>query len=128
MSERILVQRFKSLYWPEALCQDFADEARVLAATPVTGYMHGGRNEFDYHWGRIHYFYQTLKSGGSLDPIEIDWIWYGTSPVEITLRDGHHRFIAAVLAKKRRITADYSGPVDVVEWLEGKAKKRPAWL
>lgn len=73
-------------------------------------------------------FYQTLKSGGSLDPIEIDWIWYGTSPSEITLRDGHHRFIAAVLAKKRWITADYSGPVDVIEWLEGKAKKRPAWL
>lgn len=67
MSERILVQRFKSLYWPEALCQDFADEARVLAATPVTGYLHGGRNEFDYHWGRIHYFF--------LPDLEIGWVF-----------------------------------------------------
>lgn len=85
-----------------------------------------------YDRGRVHFFYLQLvgrsgtMSGMELDPIIVDNVCEGgvIYPAPIVL-DGHHRFMAYKLAKRRTIPASYGGRIDVLRYLEGKRKQLP---
>lgn len=89
-----------------------SDDARTL---------HAPKRAWDY--GRIRYFYETLRSGGTVDPIEIDSDRVGP-PVPV-LYDGHHRLAAAWLACCATIPAYYGGRVDLLRYLTGQRKTLP---
>lgn len=124
---QVLVQRFKRLYWPKEVLGHY-NLKLVLAADPKPRYKWKGRDDA-YDFGRVHYMYDILKSGGTLDPVQIDWKWshWGT-PIAADLIDGHHRYVAHVLARKKRMDAVVSGPVEGIDWLSGKLEVEPDWF
>lgn len=122
----ILVQRFKKLYWPKDILGHYTLK-RVLAARPRPEYMWLGRDDA-YDFGRVHYMYDTLKSGGTLDPVEIKWGWKGLKPAEVDLVDGHHRFVACVFAEQEKMSALVSGPEEGIQWLSGTLVDKPEWM
>lgn len=75
--------------------------------------------------GRIRYFYDQIKAGQKIDPIDVDnQCSHGrVHPVPIVL-DGHHRLIAAVVARAR-IPVSYGGRVDLLDYLTGKRRHPP---
>jgi hypothetical protein len=132
MADLVIVSRLKrlyikSLYWSSPRLGDYTLE-QVLQATPVVDFCEESERTETYDLGRIRYFYDQICSGEVLTPILVDWIWQGMCPSEINIIDGHHRFAAHVLAKKRWIPAEVGGPVDAIEWLTGKRKIIPAWI
>lgn len=79
----------------------------------------------DWDLGRIHHFVLELRAGKAVDPIELDndCTWETIGPPIIC--DGHHRFIAALLAGIATIPATYGGRVDILNYLTGKRKTPP---
>ena len=76
--------------------------------------------------GRVRYFYERVKAGKKLDPIMVDNVCMnGRIYVEPVIVDGHHRLVAAHLAGEETIPADYSGRVDLLNYLTGKRKTCP---
>ncbi len=123
----ILVERLRRVYWPQEIFEMYRLE-RVLRAKPVEHFIPEDnvkcRNAL-YDLGRVHYFYRRLHGGGCVDPISLETeVPFGRlgSPVDWgspIITDGHHRFAAAVLARKRRIPATFGGVVEQLEWLTG---------
>lgn len=122
----IIVQKFRELYWPEGVLDHYTLKS-VLAAKQVPSHRVFLRTNAA-NFGRVHFFYNQLKAGNTLDPVEIDWSWSSYGPEDICLLDGHHRYVAYVFAHKKWMPATYSGPVDALRWLEGKSRRRPNWL
>jgi len=82
------------------------------------------RTHYDY--GRIAYFVQQLERGAEIKPIEVDCYCEGNVIYpEAVLLDGHHRFCAHILLRKRRIPVLFGGRVDLLEWLRGERKHCP---
>jgi hypothetical protein len=122
---RVLVQRLKSLYWPKGILDHYTRKP-VLTAKPVSRFRDENRTDA-YDFGRVHYFITRLRDGETLAPVDIDWTWRGMHPDRVVMDDGHHRFVAHVLARKRWMLVSYGGPVDALRWMEGKGEK-PDWL
>lgn len=125
----ILVGRLKAAYWGP-LVQSWT-EKRVREAQPQPLYADPGsstREAAAWDLGRVHHFLQLVEDGGQLDPIVIDnhYDRNGWGPPFIV--DGHHRFVASVLARRRRILASCSGLVSSSEWLAGWRRRRPQEL
>ena len=121
--DHVLVSRLKRVYWPE-WCDDVARDRRMPRMRPQTEHVSFPRSRW-YDIKRVRHFIDCINSGRGLDPISIDTyvhqyrvgspIIWGLPIVE----DGHHRFIAAVVAGKRRIAASVSGLVRHRDWLIG---------
>ena len=77
-------------------------------------------------YGRVRFFYEQLTAGKELDPIVVDneCSQYNVYPVPILI-DGHHRLAASHLAAAKTIPANYSGRVDLLNYLTGKRKTAP---
>jgi len=122
MIELILVRRLKQIYWPKWCTQLTLD--RVQRAEP-RGYEPPTHRDVRYDAGRVHYLLRELRRRQSLDPVELETTWNGHSPVGTVMLDGHHRFVATVLAHKRRIPVDVGGLVLVRDWLVGGPEQYP---
>ena len=80
-----------------------------------------------WDYGRIRFFYERLLAGDPLDAIEVDNVCdHGRIYPEPILLDGHHRLAASHLAGTRIILASYGGRVDLLRYLTGARKTRPA--
>jgi hypothetical protein len=75
--------------------------------------------------GRVRHFYELLRAGKSIDPIDVDNECHNgfIYPVPIVL-DGHHRLVAAALARAR-IPVHYGGRIDLLDYLTGKRRTAP---
>jgi hypothetical protein len=126
--DSILVRRLQAVYWP-GWCRTIVERpAKVLAATPVHQFCeHGSRpdqTDHPFHLGRVRYFLDELQRGAAIAPIDVDQIVFPTrggppSWGPPCVLDGHHRFMAAVLARTRRIPASCSGLCTSIDWLKG---------
>lgn len=110
-----------------------------LGAKPITRrglqrhlpveYCEPAARDANYDYGRLRYFYELLRAGGKIDPIEIDNVCSPSWPPYILpeplIDDGHHRFWAALLANVERIPVSYSGRMDVLRYLQGKRETPP---
>jgi hypothetical protein len=137
VTDLVLVDRLRAVYWPSFLHGWTLD--RVLSVEPVASFVPNRErwalallagSEDPYDLGRVRYFYEVLKTGGSVDPISVDTHVYPTRGGPPTwgnpfVDDGRHRFVAAVLAECRTIPASCGGLVEQVNWLTGKTKKPP---
>jgi hypothetical protein len=81
-----------------------------------------------YHLGRVRYFMDQFAAQAEVDPIHIDARWNRYNPEDLELLDGHHRLAGAFLAGVPVIPAACSGPVEMIEWLEGKHDNKPEWI
>jgi hypothetical protein len=110
-------------YPPE---EEYVEEADRSYPHPWQSRLMRERHQYAWHWGRIRYFYEMLRSGEALDPIVLDnKCANGHVYPILVLVDGHHRLCAADLAEAQTIPVLYSGRVDLLKWLEGKRAKRP---
>jgi hypothetical protein len=126
--DHVLVRRLHSVYWPR-WCAELTLR-KVLRARSITE--HGTYPRDDkYDLGRVRFFMQQFETSKPVDPIVIDqkviargWgcppTWLG--PI---IDDGHHRFVAAVLLRKRRIPASVGGLVSLCDWLTGRRRTYP---
>jgi len=125
-ADSILVKRLQGVYWP-SWCERITYR-RVMRARPLE---HSNKRGDSYDPGRVRYFVERFKRGESVDPIRIDTdviqYSYGSPPVWglPIIDDGHHRFVAAVLLRKRRIRAHIAGLVAYGEWLKGERRQLP---
>jgi hypothetical protein len=117
-SSMILVSRLRLAGWPSNEVNKMRLDV-VLAASPIPDYVPELDRSNSYDAGRVRWMYDRLMAGEDLDPINIDWKWWGMAPTELTISDGNHRWVAHVLAGKEVIPASYSGPTDCLRWLEG---------
>ena len=80
-----------------------------------------------WDYGRIRYFYERLLFGEVLDAVEVDneCDLMRILPVPVLL-DGHHRLAASHLAGAPIISVSYSGRLDLLRYLTGARKTRPA--
>ena len=117
----VLVRRLQCAYWP-TWCRQVAEDRRLPRARP-RDYVETPRDRW-YDLGRVNHFVREFRTGRPVAPILIDTQWHGTSPLGPVIDDGHHRFIAAVIARKRRIAADVGGLVLHRDWLIGKLPLR----
>ena len=121
----ILIERLREFYDPfDALGIDAED---CEGATPE----HRFRADFqfrdrNYHCQRTAFFYNEVKAGTVLPPIEMDNQCAGghVLPEPIVI-DGHHRLCGAILAGATTIHASYSGREDVLRYLTGASRRRP---
>jgi len=124
-NDLILTQRLKAIYWP-AWVDAIARDRRIQRVKPLTE--HGGpqmRDRF-YDIKRVRFFMDELRAGRALDPISLDNecrqyrigcpISWGMPFVD----DGHHRFSAYVLCKRKRLPATLGGLKVHHEWLRGE--------
>ncbi len=79
----------------------------------------------DWHYGRVAFFVQILEAGRSVEPLEIDMYWHGSSVTGLALLDGHHRLCAAEITKTRTLPAHVGGVVSIIEWLTGVHDRAP---
>jgi hypothetical protein len=137
--EWALVGRLAQAYWPEDILGLYT-LSRVLRAPPISDYVDPiarpdpilARRPADrWNAGRVHHFYRLLKRREELDPIEVISQVYQTrmgSPPAWggpQVQDGHHRFAAAVLARKRWIQISFDGLESTKEWLAGETRRPP---
>lgn len=127
MKDTILVKRLADWYWPSWL----ADAAAVTDPDllPVDYIpVHKRALVPDYDARRIRALVNELESGtADWPPIEVDCEWFNSRPARPVIIDGHHRLAAALITRTQRIKANCGGPVDMIEWLEGKTRKLPKW-
>src|ERR1700755_207679 len=122
--DRVLVARLRRLYWPRWIAQ--LTRPRVLRARPRAYVSEYDRwTDRGYDAGRVHFFLKKLRAQGDLDPICIDMTWFGSSPAGVIVYDGHHRFAAYVLARRRYIPASMGGLCDMRDYLVGKRSASP---
>lgn len=127
MTSLVLVSRLRLAYWP-----DWCAGIRlrdVLRAEPISKWLAEGskRRNSRYDHGRIRHFMDQLEAGRLVDPIEVEtvWSWPHGHPYGLEIYDGHHRFMAAVFLRRRRIQAQVGGLVDLREWLVGERRRWP---
>jgi hypothetical protein len=115
----LLTSRLKKKYWPKDVMGIY-NLADVLAARPVSVYVPESqkrREKDSFNLGRVHFFYNQLKAGKTLDRIDVRFSFFWD---EIMLYDGHHRFAAYVLARKKYIPAVCVGSKEEVLYLMGR--------
>jgi hypothetical protein len=80
-----------------------------------------------WEYGRIRHFCECLLSGEELDAIEVDneCNFGHIYPVPVLL-DGHHRLAASHLTGASIIFVSYGGRLDLLRYLTGGRKTRPA--
>ncbi len=126
-SSRVVVARLGLAGWPSNEVRKMSLEM-VLAATPIPDYVPELDRTTSYDAGRVRWMYDQLMGGLELDPISIDWKWWGMSPTELTIPDGNHRWVAYVLAGREHVSAFYSGPTECLRWLEGENTPCPEYF
>lgn len=131
--DHILVRRFVRLYswWFDESLYSQAKLRDLLKYPPQPKYLDDhkrpGDDDLAWHYGRVRFFYDELKAGKKLKPVVIDNACYGMHiSNEPVLVDGHHRLAAHWFARSRTIPSYYSGRVDLLEYLTGKRRVRPA--
>lgn len=142
LTSLILTSRLRAAYWPPWCRLIRLDTVR--RARPIAEYVDEHdprrRNRFSnkdgqicsinrYDVGRIRYFMDELEAGRPIDAIRIDTEWsyahWPYRPLGAYVDDGHHRFMAAVFLRRRRIPAKVDGLVDLKEWLTGERQRWP---
>jgi len=120
----ILINRLRQLYWPTWLRRMTIE--RVLRAKPCDFEDERLRPlRRNYDAGRIHFMLIQLRRREPLDPIDVEATWSCNTPDGLWVSDGHHRLVASVLARKRRILANVWGIVATRDWLVGKTRRCP---
>lgn len=101
--------------------------ADVLRYEPISDFVAGDErsDEAAWHFGRVRHFYDRIRNGLTVDPIDVDnrCVHGHIYPIPVVL-DGHHRLVAATLARKR-LAARYSGRIDLLDYLTGKRSRPP---
>lgn len=127
MTVSILISRLRRAYWP-TWCARIRLSA-CLRAEPIATWAAEGsrrRQTTAYDYGRIRWFMEQIESGQPIDPIEVETEWmHSGAPNGLEIYDGHHRFMAAVFLRRRRIPATVGGLVDLKEWLTGERRRWP---
>lgn len=126
-SSLVLVSRLKQANWTGNEIRKLRLEM-MLAAKPIPNYVPELDRSASYDAGRVRWMYDRLMEGQELEPISIDWHWWGLTPTELTLADGNHRWVAYVMAGRETIPAFYSGPADCLRWLEGEDVPCPGYF
>lgn len=125
MVSHILIDRLKRCYWSQHLA-DYYTEHDPLRCEPIEYADDVERVKIsDYDERRVRFFVDELHAGRKLDPIQIDSRWHYNRPDPPSVIDGHHRYVAAVIAGEKKIAADCGGVVSMIRWLEGKRKTVP---
>lgn len=139
MTVSILVSRLRRAYWPR-WCRLIRLDA-VRRSAPIAQYVDEHdprrRNRFGsdgricsvnrHDHGRIRYFMDEIEAGREIEPIHVDVEWDPgwTRPLGPCIDDGHHRYMAAVLLRRRRVPATFTGPDELRGWLVGERRRRP---
>lgn len=126
MISQVLTSRLLAVYKPEWILK--YTEKEVRAAEPISDWFHYAERDKSYDLGRIHHFLQELEEGKTLDPIITDNEIYSSSSSYVSwgppkIMDGHHRFAAYVLLKRKRIPCSCGGLVTHIDWLVGKTRR-----
>lgn len=129
--DRILVSRLKMAYSSRLVREWLDDPKDVLSSKTQERHVTASWVKKSLAWnrGRVRFFYDKLICGEDIDPIEIDnrcsmagnFVSWGGPYIE----DGHHRFAATILARKRYIKAHMSGLLTTHRWLRGEVPLRP---
>lgn len=98
----ILVAPLRRDYWPRDVLGLYKLPP-VLSATPVHRYDPRNRED-DYNFGRVRYFYDLIRSGGEIDPVELV-----SNGKRCWVDDGHHRYAAYVLSGVERMSVTVRG-------------------
>lgn len=122
----VLVGRLLAVYKPEWILKYTLEQVR--GTDPISDWFHYNERDEAYDMGRIHHFVQELEEGRTPDPIITDNQIYSSSSSHVSwgppkIMDGHHRFCAYVLLKKKRIPASCGGLVTNISWLVGKIRR-----
>lgn len=120
--DAVLVHRLQCAYWP-TWCRQIAEDRRLPRARPLPDHVDLPRDRW-YDLGRVSYFLRELRAGRALDPILVETDWHNDRAYLPVIDDGHHRFIAAVIARRRRIFASVGGLVRQRDWLVGRLPMR----
>jgi hypothetical protein len=134
MPYRMIVARIWELYaWPEGMLPMRRMTADKLRRYPVqAAYVSDDARTVRqppraWDYGRIRFFYDELRAGRALDPIQMDNVCEGGRIYpEPALNDGHHRLAASHLAGATHILVDYGGRMDLCRYLTGHRKTCPA--
>ncbi len=79
-----------------------------------------------YHRGRVRAILDKIEGGWTMDSIWVDNKRHGSQILPTAfIADGYHRFIAAGLLGWMRISAEYTGRVDVLAYLTGERDQIP---
>jgi hypothetical protein len=124
----ILVARLRQAYWPRIVAEWLEDPADIRSSKTQKKYVSTAWRSRSLSWnrGRVRYFYDLLICGEEIDPISIDnqcRQYRAGHPIQWGgpfIDDGHHRFAAAILARKRKIKASLSGLLSTHRWLRGE--------
>lgn len=130
----VLVSRLCEVYWPVWMRNYYArhDPRRP---GPVSDFVPDDKRtrRRGYDVQRVRFFLNAIRQRRKLEPIQVEsscaQYRIGTPPAwgPPQVVDGHHRFVAAVLSKKRRIAVSFGGVVDDLKWLRGDTNKKPLW-
>lgn len=131
MIDLLLTRRFFKAYaWPNNFYVGLG--RRSFMAVPTVKEFVEERERPDHPldrtWdlGRVRFFIEHIEAGKPLDPIIVDnYCNRGHVYPEPVLIDGHHRLIAAKVTRLERIPANYSGRVDLLDYLTGKRRNFP---
>lgn len=129
--EQVLIKNLLKYYDPYPALGFYSKITikQLKLSKPIENYIpeeHRPEEDLFWHLGRIRYFFEQIRQGKSIDPIEIDnFCNNGSIYPEPIVTDGHHRLIASDLVKARTIPVIYGGRVDVLNYLVGKSKKIP---
>lgn len=124
----IWIARLRMAYQPRLVAEWLADPGDIRSCKTQEKYVSAAWRSRSLIWnrGRVRYFYDMIICGEEIDPISIDSqcrqyragcpITWGGPFID----DGHHRFAAAILARKRKIRASLGGLVTTHRWLRGE--------
>lgn len=126
----IIVSRLLKLYsWPNGFFKSILSASidDILKHAPSEHMIDGTRPEEDeWHYGRVRFFVDELNAGKTLDPIVVDnRCDRGHIYPEPIVIDGHHRLCAVKVSGVRTVPANYSGRVDLLDYLTGKCDRPP---
>jgi len=98
-------------------------EQKEVFATSWTDVNKSEEADKEWHIGRILYF---VNNPDKIDPIMLDndCSDYDIFPIPI-ITDGNHRYVATVIRNDEFIPANYSGLVDLLEYLTGESDIKP---
>lgn len=120
----LLVARLCELYPSEdifdALELPVGDESWLASTKPLPN--HRYRRGPVYHRRRVKFFIEEIRSGRSIEPIEIaNEILEGVlMPIVL---DGHHRLLAHVITNSLIVPAIYKGDATLLRYLKGTSDR-----
>lgn len=121
MVHHILVSRLCRMYPAQSILEAFEipqDMIWVETVKPLNSYRSKSRGP-KYHQRRIRHFVDQLRSGKDLEPIEVENESSANQRYSPFVSDGHHRLVAYVYAKRRRVPCLYKGRQDLLDYLLG---------